>query len=78
MVLSFRSEVLDHRIVFGARDLMDLLSEYIVYDNELRCHQSLDQDAPKVKFKAEKRSTVPRYCKQRYVDGLFMDYKLAA
>ena len=74
---SVREELLDHRIVFGERDLRSLLKEYVEYFNQNRPHQSLDQDSPckkhgKIDFD---RSKIRR---ERLVDGLIVDYSIAA
>ena len=72
-----REELLDHRIVFGERDLRRLLKEYGEYFNQNRPHQSLEQDSPwkkhgKIDFD---RSKIRR---ERLVDGLTVDYSIAA
>ncbi len=41
-----REELLDHRIVFGERDLRSLLKVHVEYFNQKRPHQSLEQDSP--------------------------------
>jgi len=41
-----REELLDHRIIFGERDLRRLLRDYVDYFNQVRPHQSLGQDSP--------------------------------
>ena len=43
---SVREELLDHRIVFGERDLRRLLKEYVEYFNQTRPNQSLGKDSP--------------------------------
>ncbi len=43
---TLREEVLDHRIVFGRRDLQKLIAEYVDYYHHHRPHQSLNQDSP--------------------------------
>jgi transposase InsO family protein len=74
---SVREELLDHRIVFGERDLRCLLKEYVEYFNQNRPHQSLEQDSPckkhgNIDFD---RSKIRR---ARLVDGLIVDYSIAA
>jgi putative transposase len=74
---TLRIELLDHRIIFGQRDLRRLLQEYVQYYNKSRPHQSLDQDSPckkhgNIDFE---RSKIRR---KRVVDGLFVDYSIAA
>jgi len=46
LIGSVRRECLDHVIVFGERDLRNLLRAYQDYYNNLRTHLSLDKDAP--------------------------------
>ena len=72
-----REELLDHRIVLGERDLRSLLKEYVEYFNQNQPHQSLEQDSPckkhgKIDFD---RTKIPR---ERLVDGLIVDYIIAA
>jgi hypothetical protein len=43
---SVREELLDHRTLFGERDLRSLLKEYTKYFNQNRPHQALDQNYP--------------------------------
>ena len=72
-----REELPDHRIVFGERDLRCLLKEYVEFFNQNRRHQSLEQDSPCKKYgKIDfDRSKIRR---ERLVDGLFVDYSIAA
>ena len=72
-----REELLDHRIIFVERDLRRLLQEYVDYFNQVRRHQSLEQDSPcrqhgVVEFE---RSKVRR---KRLVDGVIVSYSMAA
>ena len=72
-----REELLDSRIVFGERDQRCLLKDYVEYFNQNRPHQSLEQDSPgkklgKIDFD---RSKIRR---ERLVDGLIVDYSIAA
>jgi putative transposase len=43
---SVREELLDHRIIFGERDLHILIRQYVDYFKQTRPHQSLGQDSP--------------------------------
>ena len=43
---SARREMLNHVVVFGERHLQRLLSQYIVYYHEDRCHLGLSKDSP--------------------------------
>jgi transposase InsO family protein len=45
-VQSVRRELLDHVVVMGANHLHRLLTDYVAYYHEDRCHLSLDKDAP--------------------------------
>jgi putative transposase len=70
-------ELLDHRIIFGERDLHRLLREYVDYFNQSRPHQSLGQDSPCRQHEVVgfERSKVRR---KRLVDGLIVNYSMAA
>jgi putative transposase len=46
LIGSIRRECLDHLIVFNERQLRRILREYFHYYNEVRPHQSLEQNAP--------------------------------
>ncbi len=72
-----REELLDHRVIFGERDLRSLLKEYVEYFNQNPPNQSLDQDSPckkhgNIDFD---RSKIRR---ERLADGLIVDYSIAA
>ncbi len=72
-----REELLDHQIVFGELGLRCLLKEYVEYFNQKRQHQSLVQNSPckkhsKIDFD---RTKIQR---ERLVDGLLVDYSIAA
>lgn len=45
-ILSARTEVLNHVIIFNENHLKRLLKKYIDYYNKDRCHLSLDRDSP--------------------------------
>ena len=45
-ILSARSEVLNHVIIFNEDHLRRLMKEYIEYYNKDRCHLSLERDSP--------------------------------
>lgn len=74
---SVREELLDHRIVFGERDLRRLLKEYVDYFNQTRPHESLGQDSP-----CKKHGTIDfdrsKLRRKHLVDGLIVDYSIAA
>ena len=69
--------LLDHRIIFGERDLRRLLRECVDYFNQTRPHQSLGQDSPcrQPGVVGFERSKVQR---KRLVDGLIISYSMAA
>ena len=74
---SVREELLDHRIVFGDRDLRSLLEEYVEYFTQNRPHQSLDQDSP-----CKKHGTIDfdrtKIRRERLVGGLIVDCSITA
>lgn len=45
-VLSARTELLNHVIVFNEDHLRRLIKEYVEYYNKDRCHLSLNRDSP--------------------------------
>jgi len=45
-VLSARTELLNHVIVFNEKHLLRLMGEYVDYYNDDRCHLALDRDSP--------------------------------
>jgi transposase InsO family protein len=45
-VLSARQDLLDHVIILGERHLRRMLSEYLLYYHEDRCHLGLEKDCP--------------------------------
>ncbi len=45
-VLSVRRELLDHVVILNEAHLQRLLSEYVRYYHEDRCHLSLEKDTP--------------------------------
>ena len=78
-VKSFRSELVDHRIVYGVHDLQNLIAIYVDYYNHQRCHQSLGNNAPKQCFpEGNARQLHGKIKRQRKVAGLVVDYSLAA
>jgi hypothetical protein len=46
LIGTLRRDCLDHVLIFGARHLRRILTEYSPYYNESRTHLSLDKDAP--------------------------------
>ncbi len=75
---TIREELLDRRIFFGRRDLQQVVDEYAAYYNERRPHQSLDLNAPIQKFDSKINFDSEKICRNRIVDGLVLDYRLAA
>lgn len=43
---TLRREVLDHVIVYNERHLRKVVTDYLVYYHQARCHQSLEDNAP--------------------------------
>lgn len=75
---SLREELLDRRIIFGSSDLQQLVSEYVEYYNMHRPHQGLELNAPTRSFANNTKFDKSKLRRQRMVDGLVVDYKLAA
>ena len=46
LIGSIRRDCLDHVVVRNARHLRRVLTSYLTYYHEVRCHMSLDGDAP--------------------------------
>ena len=46
LILSIRSDLLNHVIVFNEDHLRRLMREYVDYYNKDRCHLSLARDSP--------------------------------
>jgi len=46
LIGSIRRDCLDHVVVLNARHLRRVLTAYLTYYHEVRCHMSLDGDAP--------------------------------
>jgi len=79
MVLTFRQELLDRRIIYGIPDLHALLATFVSYYNEQRSHSAIGFDAPKQSYpEPSKTNKVPKYRKRSMVDGLVVEYELAA
>jgi transposase InsO family protein len=47
LIGSIRRDCLDHVVVLDERHLRRVLTSYLTYYHEVRCHMSLDGDAPK-------------------------------
>jgi putative transposase len=45
-VLTLRRELLDHVVVFNEAHARRLISEFVAYYNEDRCHLALNKDSP--------------------------------
>ncbi len=73
---SVREELLDHRIVFGERDLRKLFMEYVEYFNQKRPHQPLQQDSPCPKH-GNIDFDLLKIKRKRLVDGLMVDCSIA-
>lgn len=71
VVGSIRRDCLDHMIVFGEDHLYDLMAEYVAYYNEVRCHESLDGNAP---IPREKETGTRRIQATPFLGGLHHRY----
>lgn len=78
MVRTFREELLNHRIIYGASELLSLLSEFVKYYHLYRPHLGLNYGAPLGSFDTQKVMSVPKYRKKRVVDGLITTYERVA
>jgi len=75
---TLREELLDHRIVFGRRDLYKLIDEYVHYYHFQRPHQSLNQDSSLRTHKRVPQKILPNIRRQKVVDGLVTNFELAS
>jgi putative transposase len=78
IIRSIREELLDQRIIYDSGDLYRLLSSYVDHYNKNRTHQGIGYDSPLTKYFENGTKYIPRYKKKRAVDGLVVEYSLAA
>jgi transposase InsO family protein len=76
---SVRQECLDHLLIFRERQLQRVLNQYVVYFNQARPHQGIQQQVPEPSRSAisshhtgDKLIAIPR------VGGLHHDYQWVA
>lgn len=74
-VQSVRRELLDHVVVMGANHLRRLLTEYVDYYNEDRCHLSLDKDTPDPRDVTPRPSPAAKVVALPRVGGLHHRYE---
>ncbi len=74
-VLSVRSEVLNHVVIFNNGHLRRIVREYIAYYNYDRCHLSLNRDAPKDRQGQNRPSAPSKVISFTRLNGLQHLYK---
>lgn len=74
----FREEVLDHCLIFGAKDLKKVTSEFLRYYHYHRPHQGLGFDSPLKKHNAKQTKKLPKIKRSKVVEGLITNFELAA
>ncbi len=74
-VLSVRSEVLDHVVIYNESHLRRLLKQYVDYYNTDRCHLSLNKDSPLGRPVQEKPSSSAKVVSIPKVGGLLHKYE---
>ena len=74
-ILSARSDVLNHVIVFNEDHLRWLLKEYVAYYNKDRCHLSLDRDSPSGRAVVKKPSETVDVISMSKLGGLQHRYE---
>ncbi len=76
---SVRRECLDHLLILGEQHLHHVLKEYVVYFNEARPHQGIEQRIPVRKDRAVAAlGTRKDILAFPILGGLHHDYRLAA
>ena len=74
-ILSARSDVLNHVIVFNEDHLRWLLKEYVAYYNKDRCHLPLDRDSPSGRAVVKKPSETVDVISMSKLGGLQHRYE---
>ncbi len=77
-VRSVRNECLDHVLVFGRRDLEQILRGYLTHYNTERPHRSLALAAPARKLQEARGSPPAEICRRDVLGGLIHEYHAAA
>ncbi|MEZ4743857.1 MAG: integrase core domain-containing protein [Bdellovibrionota bacterium] len=75
---SLREEVLDHCLIFGEKDLRQVVSQFVDYYHFHRPHQGLTQDSPMRKHPSSSVKVLPKINHQKMVDGIITNFELAA
>ena len=75
---TLREELLDHCFIYGKRDLERLVSEYINIYNQHRPHQGRENRPPTQDAPSHFEAKLPKFIKKRILDGIIMNYSLAA
>ena len=73
-VLSVRTELLNHVIVFNEDHLRRLTKEYVEYYNKNRCHLSLNRDSPLCRKVDDKPTGKPNVVSLPILGGLHHKY----
>jgi len=76
MVKTFKTEVTDNLIIYNAKDLENVLTEYIQHYNSKRPHYSLDFNAPKEDFSKNKEPKQYKFKTKNVLDGLIKEYEV--
>jgi transposase InsO family protein len=74
-VLSARTELLNHVIIFSEEHLRRLLQEYVAYYNHDRCHLSLDRNTPMGRHVVKKPSESSKVVSLPRLGGLHHKYE---
>jgi putative transposase len=77
-VRSVRNECLDHLLVFGRRQLEQILRDYLTHYNTERPHRSLALATPAGKLEAARGSPPAEICRRDLLGGLIPEYSAAA
>jgi len=74
-VLSLRQGLLDHVVVFNESHVRRLISSFVAYYNEDRCHLSLNKDSPEPRFMQERPSMSAKVVAIPRVGGIHHRYE---
>ncbi len=74
-MLSARNELLDHVVVLNEAHLHRLLSNYVRYYHEDRCHLSLEKDTPHGRLVTPRPSSSARVVSLPRVGGIHHRYE---
>jgi putative transposase len=77
--MSVRQECLDHLLIFHERELKRVLNEYVVYFNQARPHQGIQQQIPELLVQsAPRHSQRDQVIAVPVLGGLHHDYRMVA